>query len=74
MVKKLFRLLNRSIKMSELGLRPAQLTILSHDEAETDAKKWSSRNSASDHTNPLEMVKKTFQTFESLTSVVRARS
>ena len=44
------------------------------DEQETDTKNRTSRNSASDLTNPLEMVKKTFQAFESLNSDVRARS
>ena len=36
----------------------AQITILDLDEHETDAKNRPSRNSASEHTNPLEMVKK----------------
>ena len=44
------------------------------DEHETDAKNWSSRNSASELTIPLEMVKKTCQDLESLNFVVRARS
>ena len=35
--------------------------VLGHDEQETDAKKRSSRNSASDHTNPLEIVKNHFR-------------
>ena len=35
--------------------------ILGQDESETDAKKRSSRNSASELTNPLEMVKKYFR-------------
>ena len=48
--------------------------ILGHHELETDAKKRSSRNSASELTNPLQMVKKTYQAYESLNSDVRARS
>ena len=37
------------------------MTILGQDEEETDAKKWTSRNSAFELTNPLEMVKKQFR-------------
>ena len=51
-----------------------QITILGLDEHETDAKNRTSRNSASELTNPLEMVKKTCQALESLNSDVRARS
>ena len=40
----------------------------------TDAKNWTARNSASELTIPLEMVKKTILAFESLNSDVRARS
>ena len=47
---------------------------MGQDEQETDAKNRTSRNSAYKVTNPLEMVKKTFQAFESLNSGVRARS
>ena len=68
MVRKPFRLLNRSIMMSEVGVRPKL------DEEETDAKNRISRNSSSELMNPLEMVKKTIQAFESLNSDVRARS
>ena len=59
MVKNQFRLLNRSILMSE---------------QETDAKNRTSTNLACRLTNPLEMVKKTFQAVESLNFEVRARS
>ena len=52
----------------------AQITILGQNEQETDAKNQTSTNSASELTNPLEMVNKTFQAFESLNSDVRARS
>ena len=38
--------------------RKAQITVLGLDEDESDAKNWTSRNSASELTNPLEMVKK----------------
>ena len=48
--------------------------VLGHDEQETDTKNRTSRNSAFELTNPLEMVKKTIQAFESLNSDVRARS
>ena len=41
---------------------------------ETDTKNRTSTNSASELTNPLEMVKKTCQAFESLNYDVRARS
>ena len=57
MVKKHFRLLNRSILRSELGVSP-KITILSQDE-DTYAENLAARNSASELTNPLEMVKKT---------------
>ena len=54
--------------------RKAQITILGQKEHETDAKIRTSRNSASKLTNPLEMVKKTFQAFELVNSDVRSRS
>ena len=44
------------------------------NEHETDAENRTSRNSASELTNPLEMVKKTCQPLESLNSAIRARS
>ena len=47
--------------------------ILVHDEHETDAKNRTLTNLASELTNPLEMVKKTCQTLESLNYDVRAR-
>ena len=59
--------------MSELGVRP-KIMILGLNEHETDVKNRTSRNSASELTNPLERVKKTFQALESLNSDVRARS
>ena len=52
----------------------AQITILGLYEHETDAKNWTSTNSASELTNPLEMVQKTCQALESLNSDVRGRS
>ena len=52
----------------------AQITILGQDEQETDLKNWTLTNSASKLTNPLEMVKKAIQAFESFNSDVRARS
>ena len=52
----------------------SQITILGQDELETDVKNRTSRNSASELRNPLEMVKKTFQAFESLNSDVRGKS
>ena len=63
MVKKTFQafeLLNSDVRLGQ-------------DEQETDAKKRSSRNSAYELTNPLEMVKKTCQSLESLNSDFRAR-
>ena len=48
--------------------------MLGKDEKEIDTKNRTSTNSASQLTNPLEMVKKTFQAFESLDFAVRARS
>ena len=48
--------------------------MLGQDEQETDTKNRTSTNSASKLTNPLEMIKKTIQAFESLNSDVRARS
>ena len=48
--------------------------MLGEDEHETDMKNQTSTNSASELTNPWEMVKKTIQAYESLNSEVRARS
>ena len=47
---------------------------MGQDEHETDKENRTSTNSTSDLTNPLEMVKKTFQALEFLNSDVRARS
>ena len=52
----------------------SQITMLGQDEKETDAKKRTSTNLASQLTNPLTMVKKTFQSFKSLNFEARARS
>ena len=52
----------------------AQITILGLNEHETDVKNRTSKNSASELTNPLKIVKKTCQPLESLNSNVRARS
>ena len=46
--------------MSKLGVR---FTIVGLDEHETDAKNQTSTNSASEVTNPLEMVKKNMSRF-----------
>ena len=73
MVKKTiqaFESLNSDVRASS----QAQITILGLDEHETDAKNRTSKNSDSELTNPLEMVKKTIQAFESLNYDVRARS
>ena len=51
----------------------AQITISGQDEQETDTKNLTARNSGFELTNPLEMVKKTFQVIESLNFEVRAR-
>ena len=50
----------------------SQITILVSDEHETDAKNRNLTNSASDLTNPLEMVKKTCHSLESLNYDFRA--
>ena len=71
--KKQFMLLNCSILMSEQGVGP-NYDFLGEDGQETDAKNRTSTNLASQVRNPLEMVKKTFQAFESLNFEVRARS
>ena len=65
-----FELLNSDVRARS----QAQITILTLDQHETDAKNRTSRNSDSQLTNPLEMFKKTIQAFESLNSDVRARS
>ena len=48
--------------------------MLGEDEQETDMKNRTSMNSASKLTNPIEMVKKIIQAFESLNYNVRAKS
>ena len=73
MVKKIiqaFESLNSDVRARS----QAQITILSLDEHETDAKNRTSGNSDYELTNPLEIVKKIIQVFESLNSDVRARS
>ena len=52
----------------------AQITILGQDKHETDTENRTSTNSASDLTNPLELVKKTCQALELLNSDVQASS
>ena len=73
MVKKHFRLLNRSILRSELGVRH-KLRFWAQMSSKQSQKNLTARNSASEVTNPLEMVKKTCQASESLNYDVRARS
>ena len=48
--------------------------MLGQDEHETDMKNRTLTNIASELTNPLVMVKKEIQAFESLNSDIRARS
>ena len=48
--------------------------MLGQDDHETDTKNRTLTNSDSELTNPLEMVKKPIQAFESLNSDVRATS
>ena len=57
MVKKTCQALE-SLKSDVRARSEAQITILGLDEHDTDAKNRTSRNSASELTNPLEMVKK----------------
>ena len=73
MVKKTIQA-SESLNSDVRARSQAQITILGLDEEDTNAKNWAARNSAFELTNPLEMVKKTIQTFESLNSDVRARS
>ena len=73
MVKKTCQALE-SLNSDVRARSKAQITILGLDQQETDAKNRTSRNSAYDLTNPLEMVKKTCQALESLNYDVRARS
>ena len=46
---------------------------MGHDEHETETENWTSKTSASDLTNPLEIVKKTWHAMELLNSDLRAR-
>ena len=48
--------------------------MLGQDEQDTDTKNQTSKNSASEHPNPLELVKTNNQVFESLNFDIRARS
>ena len=48
--------------------------ILGQDEQDTDKKNQTSKNSASELPNPLDLVKPTIQAFESLNYDIRARS
>ena len=59
--------------MSELGIKP-KLRFLGKDKHETDTKNRTSTNSAYEHPDPLSMVKKTIQPFESLNFDIWARS
>ena len=47
--------------------------MLDQDDHETDTKNWTLTNSDSERKNPLEMVKKPIQAFESLNSDIRPR-
>ena len=73
MVKKTFQAFE-SLNSDVRARSSAQITILGQVERETDAKNRTSGNSASELTNPLWKVKKTFPAFESLNSDVRAMS
>ena len=73
MVKKTCQALE-SLNYDVRARSQAKITILGLDEHETNAKNRTSRNSASQLTNPLEMEKKTCQALESLNYNVRATS
>ena len=73
MVKKTFQAFE-SLNFEVWGRSQSQITILSQDEKDIDAKNWVARDSASEITNPLEMVKKTCLALESLNSDIRDRS
>ena len=73
MVKKTFEAFE-SLNSDVRARSEAQITILGQDEEEKDAKYRTSRNSASELTNPLEKVNKTMYVMESLNSYIRARS
>ena len=73
MVKKTcqaLELLNSDVRARSL----APSTILGQDEHEIDTENRTSTNSASNVTNPLQMVKKTCQALELLNFDVQARS
>ena len=59
--------------MPVFGIAQSQITILVPAQHETDAKNRTLTNSASELTNPLEMVKRTCHSLESLNSDFRAR-
>ena len=65
MVKNQLRLLNRLILMSEQGVRP-KLRFLAQMSTKQTQKNLAARNSSSELTNPLEIIKKTCQALESL--------
>ena len=62
MVKNQFSLFNRSIMMSELGVRPKLRFAVQMSSKQTQ-KNLTARNTASELTNPLEMVKKNMSGF-----------
>ena len=62
MVKNQLRLLNRSILMLELGVRP-KLRFWGQMSTKQTQKNLIARNSGSELTNPLEMVKKNMSGF-----------
>ena len=64
MVKKTFQDID-SINSDVRARIYAKITILGQDEHKTDAKNRTLMNSAFELTNPLEMVKKTFQAIDS---------
>ena len=65
--------MNRSILMSELGVRP-KLRFWAKFSMKQTRKIGLQEIQLLSRLNPLEMVKKTFQAFELLNSDVRARS
>ena len=73
MVKKTFQAFE-SLNFEVRGRSLSQIRILSQGEKDRDAKIRAARNSSSEITNPLEMVKKTCPAVDSLNSDVRDRS
>ena len=57
MVKKTFQAF-KSLNLEVRARSQSHITILSQDQKDIDAKNWAARNSGSEITNPLEMVKK----------------